>query len=253
MDPAADLSAIVTDRDLIKTAAQLPPPFKPDADAVAGITALTLAIKTQPEISIVGVAETADAATAKKVADYLHQLQTIARQLVPRVRQMLAASPPESRSAARFAAAKLDNLVAGLAPRQAGNRVTIEIRGLGTVTELASQLVIPELRRALKNAKEQRILVEISMMDSAFKAYRTKYGEYPPSDFSDLSNQGPVAHHLAKAFPHCNVATEIAAIGGHLSPAQALVFWLRGPSADPEHPISGPRGRTMAAPCSYST
>ena len=101
---------------------------------------------------------------------------------------------------------------------------------------------------------EGRILAEIYQLDASFGAYRERYGEYPPSDMTDLTNpSGPVAKHLKKLFPDCKLLKasekdspgELDAIAllqngdKPLSPAQALVFWLSGFSSDRKHPISG--------------
>jgi hypothetical protein len=85
-------------------------------------------------------------------------------------------------------------------------------------------------------------------LDSSMKAFKERYGSYPPSDLTpaNLTASGSVAAFLQKAFPRCNVSAEVTAIGNlqasasePLSPAQALVFWLSGFSGDPEHPITG--------------
>ncbi len=94
--------------------------------------------------------------------------------------------------------------------------------------------------------KDASIKAETAMLDSAFKAYKEKYGQYPPSDFSNLDNPNSpqyveMADHLRHAFPKADVAKEIAVIRqvGIKTPAQALCFWLSGFSVDSEHPISG--------------
>ena len=97
----------------------------------------------------------------------------------------------------------------------------------------------------MRQSKENTIIAEIAMMDSAFKAYKERYGSYPPSDFTKLDDAESPQHlavvlHLAHSFPRCNTESELAAIKklGVKSPAQALCFWLRGFSSDTEHPIS---------------
>jgi type II secretory pathway pseudopilin PulG len=110
-------------------------------------------------------------------------------------------------------------------------------------------LLTPVLVSVLANAREARITAEISAMDAAMKAYKERYGQYPPSDFSNYNSPtGPIALHLAHAFPHCNAATEAASIPGNLTAAQGLVFWLGGFSPDPEHPITGTGTRTPFFP-----
>jgi type II secretory pathway pseudopilin PulG len=123
-----------------------------------------------------------------------------------------------------------------------------------TIIIILIGLLTPVVIIALNRAKESRIQTEINMLDSAFKAYKEKHGSYPPSDFLHITNMNSpqyiaLANHLAKAFPRCNVGTEIQAIitaaGGNsapdppINPAQAVTFWLSGFCTDPEQPISG--------------
>jgi hypothetical protein len=105
-------------------------------------------------------------------------------------------------------------------------------------------LLSPVVYLAIVRAQEARIAAEVTSLDGAMKAFKEKYGMYPPSDFSAVSSPtGPVALFLGKAFPNCSVSNEIQWItnnsGGSVSPAQALVFWLQGFSPDTEHPLSG--------------
>ncbi len=110
-------------------------------------------------------------------------------------------------------------------------------------------LLTPVLVQVMAKAREARITVEIGTLDMSMKAYKERYGQYPPSDFSNFSSPtGPIALHLAHCFPRCNVAQEVTAIPGNLSPAQALVFWLNGFYPDPEHPLTGTGTKTSFFP-----
>jgi prepilin-type N-terminal cleavage/methylation domain-containing protein len=100
-------------------------------------------------------------------------------------------------------------------------------------------LLSPVIYLAIVKAQEARIAAEVTSLDGAMKAFKEKHGMYPPSDFSNMNTNGPVGLFLSKAFPNCNVQTELTWIGGSLTPAQALVFWLQGFSPDTEHPLSG--------------
>jgi hypothetical protein len=111
--------------------------------------------------------------------------------------------------------------------------------------QAASPSLLERFLGARKKAAESAVLSEISQMDSAFKAYKERYGGYPPSDFNKLDDtQSPqyqaLVRHIAHAFPHCDAMAEAAAVKklGVKSPAQALCFWLQGLSPDPEHPVS---------------
>ncbi len=123
----------------------------------------------------------------------------------------------------------------------------VELLVVITIIGILIGLLAPVVANALYYAKVSTIATEIGTLDAAFKAYKEKIGSYPPSDINStsLSNSNSaqyqlVAQHLAKAFPRCNVATEISAIvtAKADTPAQALCFWLSGFNSDPEHPIS---------------
>jgi prepilin-type N-terminal cleavage/methylation domain-containing protein len=68
-------------------------------------------------------------------------------------------------------------------------------------------LTIPAVVGALRHAKEAAVAVEINQLDTACKAYKEKYGEYPP-DFAGhrtptwrTSAEQAVLRHLQRAFP----------------------------------------------------
>jgi len=160
-----------------------------------------------------------------------------------------------------YTAARPGKAGAALTKRQGCGRPSLgfgsDRRGGFTLVELMVVIVIimilvglltPVLVNVMARAREARITAEIAAIDGSIKAYKERYGAYPPSNFA-ASNAAAIQLHLAHAFPHCNAANEIAAIpGGNLSPAQALVFWLSGFSPDPEHPISGHYGASSPLP-----
>jgi prepilin-type N-terminal cleavage/methylation domain-containing protein len=143
----------------------------------------------------------------------------------------------------------------------------VELLVVITIIIILMGLLTPVVINALTRAKEARTIADIAALDSAFKAYKEKVGAYPPSDFAyigtvDSSGYHPpnpvtpqyiaLANHLQKAYPQCNVGTEIAAIINSnpsykpnspstpaVSPAEAIYFWLSGFCSDHEHPISG--------------
>jgi prepilin-type N-terminal cleavage/methylation domain-containing protein len=146
----------------------------------------------------------------------------------------------------------------------------VELLVVITIIIILMGLLTPVVMIALGRAKEGRITLEIATLDGAMKAYKEKRGSYPPSDFVNIGTAtysttagftytGPstashpqldaLATHLAKAFPRCNIQTELAAIivsnpnypgkvPAPVSPSQAIYFWLSGFSTDVEHPIS---------------
>ncbi len=122
----------------------------------------------------------------------------------------------------------------------------VELLVVITIIAILIGLLAPVVAIALGRGREGQILTEMGELDSAMKAYKEKYGSYPPSDLSNLTSTSStqyiaLAQHLSKAFPRCNVANEITAINnfGMTTPAQALTFFLNGYSSNPEQPVSG--------------
>src|SRR6478672_5242403 len=60
--------------------------------------------------------------------------------------------------------------------------------------------------QALGTAKQSRIKLEVDQLDAAFKAYKDKYGSYPPCNLGGLSGNAPLKAHIARAFPRYNLA-----------------------------------------------
>ncbi|HKD37066.1 MAG TPA: hypothetical protein VKB78_09705 [Pirellulales bacterium] len=101
------------------------------------------------------------------------------------------------------------------------------------------------INRGPTHSPEVRLLTEVAMLDSAFKVYKERHGEYPPSDFDHLDNVNSpqyvaLANHLKQAFPDADVKVEIAAIKslGVRTPAQAVCFWLSGFAVERTRPVS---------------
>jgi prepilin-type N-terminal cleavage/methylation domain-containing protein len=114
----------------------------------------------------------------------------------------------------------------------------VELLVVITIIGILIGLLAPVVAIALARAKEAAIGTEIGQLDSALKAYKEKYGSYPPSD---LSNVAALTQHLARAFPRCNATSEAQAVASFnmTTPAQCLTFFLNGYSSDVEHPVSG--------------
>jgi prepilin-type N-terminal cleavage/methylation domain-containing protein len=134
-----------------------------------------------------------------------------------------------------------------------------EILVVITILAILAALGTVGVLRALDTAKQTRIKVEVDNIDAAFKSYKEKYGSYPPCD---LYYDGPTGErfralmsHIARAFPRYNMGAngvnlhnDLLAVGldsMYTRPDQALVFWLRGFSADPANPFITVDGRQI--------
>ena len=73
-----------------------------------------------------------------------------------------------------------------------------------------------------QKAKQMKMLVEIQELDLALKAYKERFGEYPP----DGTDPAAVQRHLRRAFPR--YTGDLPEQYAKLDPATALVFWLSG-------------------------
>lgn len=132
-------------------------------------------------------------------------------------------------------------------PRRRGFTLTELLVVIAIIAVLAAMVSVGVMR-ALDTAKQTRIKTEVDQLDAAFKAYREKYGSFPPCIFSTAA----LTQHLARAFPRYNVANipgDLAAAGivpARFRPDQALVFWLKGFSPDPANPFVTVNGLQIA-------
>ena len=118
----------------------------------------------------------------------------------------------------------------------------VEILVVVVIIAMLAGLTVAVALPARTKAKEALIVTEISQLDGALKAYKQKYGSYPPSN---MANEAEVRRHINKAFPQNLQTTDHifwkAFYNGtlaHLSGPQAMVFWLSGFTENPEFPLS---------------
>ena len=112
---------------------------------------------------------------------------------------------------------------------------------MAVLAALASVAVV----RGLDTAKQTRMKVEVDALDAAFKAYKEKYGSYPPCDLRWANNSAAIKQHIAKAFPRykiSNLQIDLAKAvdTSTFRPDQALVFWLSGFGPDVTNPFLTP-------------
>jgi prepilin-type N-terminal cleavage/methylation domain-containing protein len=121
-----------------------------------------------------------------------------------------------------------------------------------TIIAILASLASVAVVRALDTAKQTRIKLEVDNLDAALKAYKEKYGSYPPCDLrftgvTPIPNPQTIQH-VARLFPrynmgagYANLIADLKAAGVdtvYFRPDQALVFWLRGFGPDPTNPFS---------------
>lgn len=132
------------------------------------------------------------------------------------------------------------------------------------ITALAA-LLVPAVMISIKSARQARIALEVANLAKALERYKMEIGEYPP-DFAELvllTNVNDKASrakqlidaHLSSVYrrrdtsptgdypKNASGAVDLNLLAS-LSPKNALVFWLRGFTADPQYPLSANAERT---------
>jgi prepilin-type N-terminal cleavage/methylation domain-containing protein len=140
----------------------------------------------------------------------------------------------------------------------------VELLAVVSIIALLVGMLTPALMGARRSAINARVKSEIDMLHTALMNYKNEYGSFPPANMGPAPNAGalwisdnagvntrhPVYRHLVRIFPRISELQagpnspykRLAA----MSPAQALVFWLRGFYENPEYPLTndnraGPR------------
>jgi prepilin-type N-terminal cleavage/methylation domain-containing protein len=119
-----------------------------------------------------------------------------------------------------------------------------------TIIAILAGLATVAVTRGLDTAKQTRTKVEVDGLDMALKAYKEKYGSYPPCDLridpaaavGAAGYNAPLRAHVARAFPRYDITTIAVDIPKYVDsknfrPDQALVFWLGGFNPDPTQPF----------------
>jgi len=109
-------------------------------------------------------------------------------------------------------------------------------------------LLTPTLMGARRTAMNAKVKAEIDLLHIALMNYKNEYGAFPPANMaglwtgSQVNQQHPAYRHLVRAFPRIQEPTSGISSPyrdmSQLSPAQALVFWLRGFYENPEYPLT---------------
>lgn len=154
--------------------------------------------------------------------------------------------------------------MAGDEPFRPTRRIHGEARAAFTLVELLAvvgilallmALLTPAVFRARASAVNAKVKAEIDMLHMALMNYKSEYGSFPPTDMNGLwmwaatpprVNPNHVAYkHLVRIYPRMAERTQDAPNGespfkymAQMSPAQALVFWLRGFYPNQEYPLT---------------
>lgn len=109
-------------------------------------------------------------------------------------------------------------------------------------------LLTPTILGARQSAFNAKVKAELDMLHTALMNYKNEYGSFPPADMrglwngSEVNKGHPVYRHLVRVFPRI---AELATGQNspylqlsQLSPAQALVFWLRGFYPNQAYPLT---------------
>ena len=115
----------------------------------------------------------------------------------------------------------------------------VELLVVVVIIAVLASFLVPAVWNAITSAEEGKIKVEVALLASAVEAYKAEYGAYPP----DFNDHDLVWKHINRIFPRQTDFASVAALPV-LSEAQALVFWLRGFSPDPQRPFTGAGDRT---------
>lgn len=114
----------------------------------------------------------------------------------------------------------------------------VEMLVVIVILSILAALLVPAIFWALNATKRAAVLLEISDLQQAIERYKNEVGagDYPPN----FDTQATVDGHLRRAFPRwvpTGSPADPSPTG--LDAAEALVFWLRGFTADPTKPIGG--------------
>ena len=120
----------------------------------------------------------------------------------------------------------------------------VELMVVIAIIAVLIALLVPAVNIAIGMARNARIKLEIANLAQALERYKLKYGDYPP-DFSSPLKVDEIRRHMARNFRYgVNEAGALQNVVQNLDPSEALYFWLRGFSSDPQRPLTGPGDRT---------
>ncbi len=116
----------------------------------------------------------------------------------------------------------------------------VEMLVVVAIIGILASLITAAAWRAVITARNGAIKVEISKLDLAVKAFKEKFGDYPP----DFHDSAAVTRFMRKAFPNAASYPDLTNTAKY-NPFSALGFWLAGPggkgfSANVQNPFDLP-------------
>jgi prepilin-type N-terminal cleavage/methylation domain-containing protein len=128
----------------------------------------------------------------------------------------------------------------------------VELLVVIAILAMLMALLVPTVMRARASAYTAKVKAEADMLHMALMTYKTEYGAFPPAEMGPVPGttppvsladentykKHPVYRHLVKLFPRMEERPAAFAELAQLSPAQALVFWMRGFYPDQRYPLT---------------
>lgn len=113
----------------------------------------------------------------------------------------------------------------------------VELLTVVVIIGILAGLITAAAIRARNRAKIAVMVMETEQLDMALKAYKEKFGDYPP----DFTDEAAVLRHLRRAFPRCPASNyPDFSDASQYNPATALVYWLGGPHDPTVDPAVAP-------------